>query len=113
MQDHVEEGQLYLEYVKSDVQQKNSRNSCEFCELNPVSLSKVERVPRLMPHTEALPDLQYLSCDQTPLNTLNGFPRRVDDFQPRAQIKKKYQDGTLSLDNNESIEMFSIEEHLI
>ena len=51
------------------------------------------------------------------MNTLNGSPRQVDDFQPRAQIKKKYQDGTLLLDNNESIEMFSkslaVEERLI
>ena len=117
MQDHVEVGELYLEYVKCDGQQKNSENSCEFCQLNPASCSKVERVPRPMPDKEALPDLQYLSCDKTPLNTLNGSPRQVDDFQPRAQIKKKYQDGTLSLDNNESIEMFSkslaVEERLI
>ena len=63
------------------VNSKNSQNSCEFCELNPASVSKVKRP---MPEKEALPDLQYLHCDQTPLSTFNGSPRHVDDFQPRA-----------------------------
>ena len=52
MQDHVEVGELYLEYVK-----------CEFCKQNPASISNVERVPRPMPDKEALPDLQYLPCN--------------------------------------------------
>ena len=60
-----------------------------------------------MPDRNALPELCYLPFDKTPNVTSSGSQRDVDDYQPRAQIKKKFEDGTFALDDAESIGMFS------
>ena len=60
-----------------------------------------------MPHESALPDLCYLPYDKTPTVKPNGSPRDVDDYQPRAKTRKKFEEGTLTLDDAESIAKFS------
>ena len=62
-----------------------------------------------MPHQKALdmPGLCYLPFDKTPSVTSSGSQRDVDDYQPKAQIEKKFEDETLALDDAKSIEMFS------
>ena len=60
-----------------------------------------------MPEQKALPELCYLHFDKTPTVTSSGSQRDVDGYQPRALIKKKFEDGTLALDNAEAIGMFS------
>lgn len=54
----------------------------------------------------------YQNCVTCPLTrplllTSSGSQRDVNDYQPRAQIKKKFEDGTFALDDPESIGMFS------
>ena len=45
--------------------------------------------------------------DKTLNTTDEGHPREVDDFQPRAQIKKRVKNGTLSLSDGDKIASFS------
>jgi len=59
-----------------------------------------------MPDHNALPELCYLPFDKTPV-TSSGSQWDVDDYQPRAQIKKTFEDGTFALDDAESVGMFS------
>ena len=66
-----------------------------------------KRVPRPMPDESALPDLCYLPYDKTPTVKPNGSPQDVDDYQPRAKTRKKFEEGTLTLDDAESIAKFS------
>lgn len=102
----VQVGELYLEYIKGDCQNKNN-TLCGFCAKFPSSAPGLARVPRPIPDQKALPELCYLPFDKTPTVTSSGSQRDVDDYQPRAQIKKKFEDGTLALDDAESIGMFS------
>ena len=60
-----------------------------------------------MPDQNALPEYCYLP--KTPIVTSSGSHIDVDDYQQRAQFKKKFEDGTLALDDAESVEMFSTE----
>lgn len=116
MKEHVQVGELYLEYLKGDCE-NTKKTLCEFCTKFPPSVPGLERVPRPMPDQEALPELRYLAFDKTPTVTLSGSQREVDDYQPRAQVKKLFQDGTITLDDAESIGKFSktyaVEETLI
>ena len=116
LQSHVQVGELYLEYLK-EACQETSGTLCEFCTRFPRSIHDLKQVPRPMPDKEALPDLRYLAFDKTPTVSLKGSARKVDDFQPRAQIKKSFEEGTLALDNADSIATFSktfaVEESLV
>ena len=106
MEEHVQVGELYLEYIKGDCQNTN-KTLCGFCAKFPCSAPGLERVPRPMPDHKALPELCYFPFDNTPTVTSSGSQRDVNDYQPRAQIKKKFEDGTVALDDAESIGMFS------
>lgn len=106
LKDHVQVGELYLEYLKGACLETNG-SLCEFCKKFPCSIQDLKRVPRPLPDETALPHLCYLPYDKTPTISSNGSPRDVDDFQPRAQMKKRFADGTIALDNVDSITTFS------
>lgn len=106
LKEHVQVGELYLEYLKGDCG-NTKKTLCEFCAKFPPSAPVLERAPRPMPDQDALPELRYLPFDKTPTVTSSASQRDVDDYQPRAQIKKSFQNGTLTLDDEESIEKFS------
>lgn len=89
MEENVQVGELYFEYLKVDCQ-KTNETLCEFCTKLLCSAPSLERVPRPMPDQNALPELCYLPFDKTPTVTSSGFHRDVDHYQPRAQIKKKF-----------------------
>ena len=93
MEEHVQVGELYLEYIKGDCQNKK-QHSLWVCAKFPSSAPGLARVPRPMPDQKALPELCYLPFDKTPTVTSSGSQRDVDDNQPRAQIKNKFEDGT-------------------
>ena len=69
-----------------------------------------------MPDHEALSELCYFPHDKTPTITFSGSNREVDDYQPRAQAKKRFQNDTLKLEDAEAIKSFSktfaVEENL-
>ena len=114
MIEHVQVGKLYLKYLRGDCQKTNIL--CEFCAKLLLLCSRLGRVPRPMPDHETLPELCYLPHDKTPTITLSGSNREVDNYQPRAQAKKRLQHGTLKLEDAEAIKSFSktfaVEENL-
>ena len=61
---------------------------CEICKKFPPARDLLHRVPRPKSDETALPDLKYLSIDQTPITSSEGHPREIDDYQPRVQISK-------------------------
>ena len=44
----------------------------------------------------------------TPSETESGLPRPVDDWQPRANITKLFNNGKVSLNNQDEITKFSV-----
>ncbi len=86
-------GKLYLGHIKGDCQNTN-KTLGGFCPKLLCSAPGLERVPRPMPDHKALPELCYLPFDKTPAVTSSGSHREIED-------------GTLALDDVESIGMFS------
>ena len=104
---HVHVGELYLEYIKGDCQQ-NSGVLCEFCTKFPPFRDSLHRVPRAKPDETALPDLKYLSFDETPITSPEGHSREmIYDYQPTAQIKRHVKERKLTLEDSDSIAEFS------
>ena len=58
-----------------------------------------------MPDESKLPEYHYLHVRNFP-QYVDGKLREVDDFQPRVQMKKALADGTLFLQNEESVREF-------
>ena len=54
-----------------------------------------------------LPELCYLPCVKTPTVSSSGSHIDVNHCEPKAQFKKKFEDGTVALDDAEFVEMFS------
>ena len=65
IEEHMEVGELYLEYVKGNCQ-KTKGTMCEFCTKFPPSVEDLQRVPRPKPDDSALAQLSYLPYDKTP-----------------------------------------------
>ena len=56
-----------------------------------------------MPEEIVLPDLKYLSFVETLMTSPEGHSRKIDYYQPRAQIKRYVKEGK----DSESIVQFS------
>ena len=48
-------------------------------------------------HPSVLPELRYKDYHSTPVTDKDGNPREVDDFEPRAQLKKLFKTKSISL----------------
>ena len=68
LKQHMQVGELYLEYLKGECQQ-TSGVMCDFCTEFPPSVEALGPVPRPKPHGDILPELCYLPYDQTPTAT--------------------------------------------
>ena len=93
-----------------------SGDPCDFCVKYPKLNDSLQRIPRPKPDNGVLPKLQYLRYDETP-TTSQGTPRPIDDYQPRVQLRKWFDEAKISLEDSASITKFSrkfaVEEELI
>ena len=105
IENHVNKGAKYYEYVKHSCREKNGQ-LCSFCQEHPWIGPECRAAPRPFPNTEVLPKLQYLNVSCTPTHN-NGILRPADDYQPREQLKKAFKEKTVSLSSNESVRKFS------
>ena len=74
---------------------------CEFCEKDETTSAPLPTW-RLYPDYGKLPTFHYLSWSATPTNG-----REPDDFQPRAQIKRLFEESELVIGDSEAIRKFS------
>ena len=95
---HYKVGELFMEYVKFGC----ASNICEFC----VSWNgkPAERIPQPVPDTDR--PYHYMHVSVTPKLTGKGTPRDADDWQPRANLKKLYNNGQISLQQQDRITEF-------
>ena len=63
LKQHMQVGELYLEYLKGECQQ-TSGVMCDFCSEFPRSVEALGPVPRPKPHGDVLAELCYLPYDQ-------------------------------------------------
>ena len=74
---------------------------CKFCEKDETTSAPLP-TRRPYPNYGKLPNFHYLSWSATPTNG-----REPDDFQPRAQIKRLFEESELVSGDSEAIRKFS------
>jgi len=76
-----------------------------------------ERIPRPTPDESALPEFKYKSFHTSSNVDEHGKNRIPDDWQPRSNIKKLFEQGKLSINSSDAITEFSskfiVEEKLV
>ncbi len=103
---HVQTGELYTEFLKGSC--KNTHGSlCQYCSENSWIGPTMNRIPRPIPDADALPEYRYKSVNNTPLTDSNGNERVPDDWQPRSNIKKLFEQKKLSIEDADAIKEFS------
>ena len=97
---HCEKGELYMEYRRMACKEKNDQ-PCKFCEKDQITSPPLP-TRRPYPDYGKLPNFHYLSWSATPTNG-----REPEDFQPRAQIKRLFEESELVSGDSEAIRRFS------
>ena len=97
---HCEKGELYMEYRRMSCKERNGQ-LCQFCEKDETTSVPLP-TRRPYPDYGKLPNFHYLSRSATPTNG-----REPDDFQPRAQIKRLFEESELVSGDSEAIRRFS------
>ena len=95
--------ELYMEYRRMSFRERNGQCNyiCKFCEKDETTSAPL---PARRPHPDygKLPNFHHLSWSATPTNG-----RKPDNFQPRAQIKRLFEESELVSGDSEAIRKFS------
>ena len=103
---HYIKGELFMEYAKDRC--KNTIGSqCEFCKKFLWKSPPFSSIPAPIPDKDKFLKFHYKDVFDTSLLQEDKTPHDVDDFLPRAQIKKQFASGILRADDPESIQAFS------
>ena len=102
MQRHIQLGEMYLEYIRDSC---DPDTKCEYCQNLKWQAPIMERIPR--PFPDETKDGHYLDVFNTPATNANGSPREIDDFLPRARVKKLFSLGELSSSDKETLKDLS------
>ena len=89
-----------MEYKRMSCQERNGQ-LCKFCEKDETTSAPLP-ARRLHPDYGKLPNFHHLSWSATPTNG-----RKPDNFQPRAQIKRLFEESELVSGDSEAIRKFS------
>lgn len=95
-----EKGELYMEYRRMSCKERSGK-LCKFCEKDETTSAPLP-TRRPYPDYGKLPSFHYLSWSVTPIDD-----REPDDFQPRAQIKRLFEESELVSGDSEAIRRFS------
>ena len=104
---HYQQGELYLEFLKGDCSKASTdRQPCTECVESEWIGPPMGRIPRPVPDTAKLPNFKYKDVFDS--YTDDGAGSRLpDDWQPRHNIKREFEKGTLKLGDKEAISSFS------
>ena len=93
-----------MEYVK-DCRATSTGKQCRFCEINPWKGKKFMGIPVPYLDYTKLPLFKYKDVFKTTLykDKANKIIRAVDDFLPRAQLKKEFSTGNISTEDPDSM----------
>ncbi len=97
--DHYVFGELFMEYLKGSCLSKNG-TLCQWCRDNRWIGPEIGRIPQPMPDPQKLPEYHYMSVQDTPIVSEDGLPRKPDDFNPRANIKKYVEEQKLNTEQD-------------
>ena len=101
---HYHNGELYFEYIKEGCLETN-QEPCDKCVNVEWVGPRCSRVPSPVPDPNN--GGHHLPLSFTSTTTVNGDLRVIDDFAPRANIRKQFKNGLISSSNCEQISSFS------
>ncbi|XP_070570891.1 uncharacterized protein [Ptychodera flava] len=101
---HYSFGELYMDYLKLGCKEK-AGEPCEFCCKHSWIGPQMSRIPQPVPDNEK--PGHYMAVEKTPLVDDKGQPRQPDDWQPRANIIKKFKAGEMSADTPDKVQDFA------
>ena len=93
---------MYLEYIRDSC---DPDTKCEYCQKFNWQAPIMERIPRPFPDDKK--EGHYLDVFNNPTTNANGSPREIDDFLPRARVKKLFSLGELSSSDKETLKDLS------
>ena len=103
---HIRIGNKCLEFVKFACENDSVDGSlCLHCSKSGWIDCVCQRIPEPMPDYEST-KYKYMHVRDTP-NIVDGKPRTVDDFNPRVQLKKQYEQGTVKAEDPSTITTFA------
>jgi hypothetical protein len=89
-----------MEYIKEACVEKTGE-LCSFCNESKWTGPNMLRIPRPWPDHTQLPSYHYNHVQDTPIEE-----REPDDYQPRANLKRAFNNQSVTLDGAESISTF-------
>ena len=93
----------YLKFSCTDI----TNEACDFCKAHSWSGPELTWCPRPYPDSSKLHSYKYKSCQDTPFTTPDCHSRPLDDFQPRVNIRKAFNNGILTKDDADTLSAFS------
>ena len=101
MQEHCENGEMYLEFLKGSCEREKSER-CEHCLSHEFCCSTdIKHILRSYPAVQR-PGFHYLAAKDTPT-----VGRSAEDFHPRVQLKAIFTKDNSYFDNPDNIKEFS------
>ena len=95
-----------MEFIKDRCRTTSGRR-CDFCSSHGWKSPKLfQGIHARYPDYSKLPKFHYKDVFDTTMFQADNTNREVDDYLPRAQLKKQFYDGSISLDKPENIEEF-------
>ena len=98
---HYKIGELFMEFLKFSC--ANTNAECDFCRT--WKGTHIKRVPQPYPDPER--PGHYMTVSETPLENENGTERQPDDWQPRVNITRLFNNSELSLRDQDKISDFA------
>lgn len=95
---HVQTGELYLEFLRESCASANQGDCCEYCRNTEWHGPVMARIPR--PFPDRANEGHYLDVFSTPNTNDDGTEREIDDFLPRARVKKLFAAGELKINDH-------------
>ena len=102
---HYHDGKLFMEFVKFGCQEKQEEDEADCLSCISWTVLPANRTPQ--PVSDPDRPFHYMHVAATPTETAGGEPRSADDWQPRANIKKLFHAGKISLQQQDEITKFS------
>lgn len=98
-------GSKCLEFVKFACSNDVDASACLHCSEYGWIDSVCQRIPEPMPDYES-PKFMYLHVSDTPI-TVDGKPRPVDDFNPKVQLMKQFEQCKVKAEDPSTITTFA------
>ena len=105
IKDHYHVGELYMEFIKDGCKEKDESQHCNWCKETEWRGPVMSRVPEPCPDKDN--QGHYMDVFKSSNYTATGEIRPIDQFAPRANLKKLFAEGKIASYDNKAIDDFT------